>query len=163
MLPLSLRVGSVAAILLALTIGHAFADVQIKLSPKELHGYAERIVRGKISSVRSEWNPDRTFIFTYATVAVERYHKGSGPAAFEIRVPGGKVGSYSITADSMPRFEQGDDVLVFLGRWNDGAIRVEGYTQGVSRVVSSPKGPMLRGGALDGRSMSEAAKELGLR
>ncbi|MGH7846177.1 MAG: hypothetical protein ACREQW_13545, partial [Candidatus Binatia bacterium] len=139
----------------------AFADSYISLGPKELQLLSERVVRVKVTGVRSEWNTGRTFVFTYVTLDIQRYHKGAGPATIEVRVPGGKVGNYSVTAESMPKFETGDDVLVFLSHWNDGAIKVEGYFQGVSRVVASPKGPMLRGGSLDNRLLNEAEKEIG--
>jgi len=138
----------------------ALADTYIKVGSKDLHRLSERVVRAKVTSVRSEWNADRSFIFTYVTLAVGRSYKGSGPAVVEVRVPGGKVGNYSVSAESMPQFEPGEDVFVFLSRWNDGAIKVEGYFQGVSRVVPSPKGLLLRGGSLDNRLLIEAEKEM---
>jgi hypothetical protein len=150
----------IALVVLCLSFQVALADTYIKLGPKELQQLSERVVRAKVTGVRSEWNVGRTFVFTYVTLDVQRYHKGSGPSTIEVRVPGGKVGNYSVTAESMPKFESGDDVLVFLSRWNDGAIKVEGYFQGVSRVVPSPKGPMLRGGSLDNRLLNEAEQEI---
>jgi hypothetical protein len=149
-----------ALFLFAATPQSALADTYIKAGSKDLHQRSERVVRAKVTSVRSEWNAQRSFIFTYVTLTVQRYHKGSGPLALEVRVPGGKVGNYSVTAESMPQFEPGEDVFVFLSRWNDGAIKVEGYFQGVSRVVPSPKGLVLRGGSLDSRLLVEAEKEM---
>lgn len=151
--------GLVALLTCALP-GTGAADVLMKQGLVQLHQRAATVVRAKVVDVRSAWNPEGTLIFTYARLAVLEHYKGSGPGSLEIRVPGGKVGSYRITADSMPRFEPGTEVLVFLTTWNDGALKVAGYVQGLSLVEPSPGGPRLRGGSLDGRRLGDVERDL---
>ncbi len=131
-----------------------------RLSPGDLRQAAERVVRAKVVSVRSDWNVDRSFIFTYVSLGVQQDYKGSGPSVLEVRVPGGEVAGRSISAEGMPQFRLGDEVVVFLTRWDDGTVKVLGYFQGLSRVVPSPQGPVLRGGTLDNRLLADVEREI---
>jgi hypothetical protein len=141
-------------------IASAGADVLIKQTFGDLYAQAEKIVRARVVAVQSNWNADRSFIFTEVTLDVLQQHKGSEPGRLMVRVPGGMVGGYRISADSMPRFQVGDEVLVFLTRWQDGALKVAGYAQGLSRLAPSPQGPVLHGGALDKRLLGDVEREL---
>jgi hypothetical protein len=142
------------------SIAPSEADVLIKQDFADLHARAEKMVRARVIDVRSTWNVDGSFIFTHVTLDVLQRHKGSGPSRLVVRVPGGKVAAYRISAESMPVFQVGDEVLVFLTRWPDGALKVEGYVQGLSRLVPSPQGPVLHGGALDKRLLGDVEREL---
>lgn len=147
--------------LLALqAVSPAEADVLIKQDFADLHARAETIVRARVVAVQSTWNADRSFIFTHVTLDVLERHKGSGAQRLQVRVPGGKVGAYRISAESMPVFQVGDEVIAFLTRWQDGALKVAGYVQGLSRLVPSPQGPVLHGGALDKRLLGDVEREL---
>ena len=64
--------------------------------------------------------------------------------------------------DEAPQFQKGDSVVVFLTRWDDGAMKVTGYSQGVSKVVTDKLGnQLLQGGSADGRLLSDLARQLG--
>ncbi len=157
---LTIRSLVLAGLLALPTVWAAEADVLIKQDFADLHARAETIVRARVVAVQSTWNADRSFIFTHVTLDVLDRHKGSGPQRLQVRVPGGKVGAYRISAESMPVFEAGDEVIVFLTRWQDGAFKVAGYLQGLSRLVPSPQGPLLHGGALDKRLLGDVEREL---
>jgi hypothetical protein len=140
--------------------GMVHADVQIKMDLPALESRAERIVRAHVTGVHSAWNADHSFIYTQVTLDVAETYKGKGAATVTVRVPGGKVGNYRISATSMPEFSVGDDVVVFLTRWHDGAFKVAGYAQGLSRISASPTGPVLRGGTLHLRRVDDVEREL---
>jgi hypothetical protein len=138
----------------------AAADVLIRQDFAALHGRAERLIRARVASVQSAWTADGSFIYSFVALDVLHQYKGSGPGLVQVRVPGGRVGGYRIWAASMPQFQGGEEVLVFLTRWPDGAFKVAGYAQGLSRVVSSPQGAVLHGGTLDGRLLADVEREL---
>jgi hypothetical protein len=63
--------------------------------------------------------------------------------------------------EGAPEFRIGDEVVVFLGAWDDGVSMVEGYFQGVSKVGRDAAGnEMLDGGAAHGRSISQLARQI---
>lgn len=151
---------SAVACVVVMATGWASADTFLRLSFGDLRRLAERVVRAKVVSVRSDWNVDRSFIFTYVSLGVQQDYKGSGPSVLEVRVPGGEVAGRSISAEGMPQFRLGDEVVVFLTRWDDGTVKVLGYFQGLSRIVPSPQGPVLRGGTLDNRLLADVEREI---
>ena len=103
-------------------------------------------MHARVTEVRSEWNADRTYVFTYVTLEVKRALAGPKRAYETVRVPGGTVGDFSAVMEGAPQFAVGDNVVVFLGAWDDGQLMVEGYFQGVSKVVRDAVGnEMLRG------------------
>lgn len=131
------------------------ADVIEKLDTAKLRTRAETIVRASVGQVTSRWTTDHSFIFTFVTLHVLETYKGRAPSTLQVRVPGGRVGAYQISAHSMPEFRSGEEIVVFLTRWQDGAYKVAGYHQGLSNVVPSASGRILRGGALDRRALHE--------
>jgi len=63
--------------------------------------------------------------------------------------------------EGAPVFHEGDEIVAFLARWDDGAPMVAGYAEGLSTVVRDPAGnAILRGGLADGMPVSELAKTL---
>ncbi|MBE0461750.1 MAG: hypothetical protein IBX60_08990 [Candidatus Aminicenantes bacterium] len=73
------------------------------------------IIVGEVLDVRSEWNANRSIIFTYVTVSVEEYIKGSSLVK-EIKVKnlGGIVDEIGSLVPDSPSFRKGEKVLLFL-------------------------------------------------
>lgn len=102
-----------------------------KLSEKQLAKQAQTILIGTCTSIKSEWNEERTKIFTYITVLPKNYLKGDGNSAeITIRQLGGIVGDVGMHVDKTSVFEEGDEVLVFLKMGPKGYQRVVGLMQG---------------------------------
>ena len=82
---------------------------------KQLTANADLIVTGKVSGNRSNWNIDKTRIYTEATLKVDEYLKGnSNGSQVVITYPGGEVRGIGELYTHMPKFENNEDVLVFL-------------------------------------------------
>jgi len=150
-----------AALLLSFGTGQAVASMFLKEDVQSLKNRAEAVVRASVVDSRSYWNADATMIFTDVTLAVKGRLHGNADDTIVVRVPGGTVGDFTVEMEGAPRFDVGEDVVAFIGRWDDGAPKVAGYFQGVSRVRPDKAGnEMLQGGVADGLPMSELARQL---
>lgn len=75
---------------------------------------ADMIFTGRVVGKRAEWNAERTRIYTYVTLEVERYLKGGNESHIAtIRLLGGQVGRYLARVPGAPSFAVGEDVLLF--------------------------------------------------
>lgn len=147
--------------LLAGGIAGARASTYLRQSTADLIQKSHSVVHAKVAEVRSEWNSDRTYVFTYVTLEVKRSLMGGKRAYETVRVPGGQVGDFRAVMEGAPEFRVGDNVVVFLGTWDDGVSMVEGYFQGLSRVDRDAAGnEMLRGGSAHGQSVAQLARQI---
>lgn len=78
---------------------------------------ASRIVRGTVVGMESYWGDDHRVIYTDVLVAVQSQFKGV-PVGREVTVTvaGGIVGDIGLTVEDMPRFSNGQDVILFLNK-----------------------------------------------
>lgn len=87
---------------------------------RSLSESADVIITGKVTEQKSEWNADRTRIFTMVTLAVEDVLKGT---AFQNKIiithPGGEIGEVGEVYSHVPRFFDDESVLLFLKRDKD--------------------------------------------
>ena len=82
---------------------------------KKLSKGADVILTGKVTQKKSSWNESKTRIYTKITLQVEEYLKGNNNGnSVEITYPGGEVGDVGELYTHMPRFEDTEEVLVFL-------------------------------------------------
>lgn len=157
------RIPSVLAIAALLAAGAtgAGASTFVKQSVGQLIQSSHGIVHARVTDVRSEWTADHTYVFTYVTLEVKRALAGTKHAYETVRVPGGTVGDFHAVMEGAPEFQVGDNVVVFLGAWDDGAQMVEGYYQGLSKVDRDAAGnEMLKGGSAHGLSMAQLARQI---
>ena len=102
---------------------------------------ADVIVTGKVKEKKSGWNENKTRIYTRATLDVDEYLKGKNDGnSVEITYPGGEVGEVGELYTHMPRFEENEEVLVFLKKdqKNKGYKVMDGEA-GKIKVLSNPK------------------------
>ena len=84
---------------------------------KYLSQGADVILIGKVSEQNSSWNEDRSRIFTNATIQVEEYLKGgTNEGSIVVTYLGGEVGDVGELYTHMPKFEDNEEILVFLTR-----------------------------------------------
>lgn len=144
-----------------LGIGTTAATTLVKLSFSELAARADRVVIGTVTALEGTRDESQRFIHTNVTIAVESYVRGAGPSEIVVRTPGGQLDGQAVVAHGAPSFTLGEKVLLFLTRWEDGAIKVAGYVQGKSTVMTGADGESrLRGGLADGRSLRGVTDEL---
>jgi hypothetical protein len=76
---------------------------------------ADIIVTGKVTHKQSNWNENKTRIYTKTTIKVNELLKGKASGkSIEVIYPGGEVGEVGELYTHMPTFENDEEVLVFL-------------------------------------------------
>ncbi len=111
------------------------ATTVIPLDFKTIAGNADVIVHGRVVALTAQWASGRNGIDTLVTVAVTRYLKGDLGAQIVFRVPGGQIGRLRSVRVGAPRFQEGDDVVVFLASGGPEYPHIVGFNQGVLRVT----------------------------
>jgi hypothetical protein len=88
---------------------------QIGTELKELSKGADVILTGKVTQQLSSWNENKTRIYTRATIQVDEYIKGSkAGSTVTVKYLGGEVGDIGEMYSHMPRFQDEEEILVFL-------------------------------------------------
>lgn len=73
------------------------------------------ILEGKVVKQNSSWNQNKTRIFTEVTLQVDEYLKGNKVnKSIVVTTPGGEVGEIGELYTHMPRFNNDENVLVFV-------------------------------------------------
>jgi hypothetical protein len=80
----------------------------------ELVAKADGIVVAKVIDKRSEWNAERTRIYTHYTVEVERTLKGFPVPRLKLTELGGQVGELAMEVSGVPGYEPGEQAVIFL-------------------------------------------------
>jgi len=86
-----------------------------KTEIKVLAQSADLILIGKVSERNSRWNKDNTKIYTDVTINVDEYLKGNGTNdKIIVTTLGGEVGEVGEFYTHVPRFDEEENVLIFL-------------------------------------------------
>ena len=121
----------------------AAASLFEAVSDEQLVCEASDVVHGQVRDVQSAWDEDHRAIWTTATIQVNDAIRGNQArgAVLTVREIGGTVGGYTIAAEGFPTFQQGEEVVLLLQRWEDtpDVFRVWGYGRG-EFVVSRREG-----------------------
>ncbi len=119
-----------AALALCLTAPPSRA-IMTKATVPELTQGATGIIRGHVVQMVSQWDDQGKTIFTYTTILVDTWLKGSGPKTITIRTPGGEVGDIGLWVEDMPVFAEGQEVITFLvSSETETVMAVKGLFQG---------------------------------
>ena len=131
-------VAMLAGLLVAAPLG---AVIMRALSLDELVESSDRVVVATVLSNESRWNDAHTRIYTYTTVRVEEYLKGSGAAGdtLVIRTLGGAVGEIGLHVEGAPVFRPNDKEVIFLfSAPGASELGVQGWNQGRFKVLPHP-------------------------
>lgn len=126
--------------LVTLMLGSANADaVLLRLSQEEMVEASSEVVRGRITSLKSEWTPDRKSIVTQVTLRVTEGWTGKLGAGADVvlTVDGGTIGGITVFVEHEPVFWDGEDVVLFLQPDKRGRLRVTGAEQGKLTVAGT--------------------------
>ena len=118
----------------------ALATLTTRLSIEELAERSERIVQGRCIRTWSSWDAERQFIWTHSEILVSSALKGGRTAAVVVSEPGGAVDGVEMTVEGMPRYQPGEELVLFLYRTPVGLVRSRGLAQGRFQVASDPAG-----------------------
>lgn len=102
---------------------------------------ADVILTGKVTEQASSWNESKTRIYTQATILVDEYIKGNGTGnTVTVKYLGGEVGEIGEKYSHMPRFEDKEEVLVFLKKDEKSPdYKVYNGENGKISVIKDPK------------------------
>ena len=108
---------------------------------KELTTNSDAIITGKVTQQTSSWDENKTRIYTLATVRVDEYIKGSNSGnTVTIKYLGGEVGEVGELYSHMPRFEDDEEVLVFLKKdVNSANYKVSSGESGKISLMNDPR------------------------
>lgn len=130
------------AAVLALTLMAPFARATQVLyrSPQQLGAESALVVRGEVTDVRSFWNESRTKILTETRISVSDTYKGASGRSISVVQLGGVVGHVRMTVHGALSWSPGEEVLLFLEPFVDGAWQVSGMFQGKYNVLRDDSG-----------------------
>jgi len=130
------------ALLLA---GSAFASSVVPLSLGDLVKQSDLVVEARMLIGAADWSgaPGASMVFTYWEVQVLDPVKGTAPARFLVRVPGGRVEDRTLTVPGAPGFRSNQEVILFLKRTDqvrrgNPVYEVLGWQQGALPVSLDP-------------------------
>ena len=128
------RIWMLALLLAAVVASPVQATVYIAADLTTLASGAQVIAHGRVVALEPRWTDGRRAIETIVTLDVEDYMKGDFGSTLTLRVPGGDMGPYRSIMLGAPRFQPGDDVIVFLAAKGPAVPHLVGLAQGVFRV-----------------------------
>ena len=108
--------------------------LMVRKSIEELTSQADSILIGKVKKIESQWNEEKTLIYTYVTISVKQHTKTlSGVGEVQeiiVKVPGGEVGDIGLKVSDSPQFREGEEVFLFLKMEKLPLFSVAGLFQG---------------------------------
>ena len=114
------------AVLMALLLQFEAHSQTMQAEIKNLSKGADMIVTGKVVDQTSQWNSEKSRIYTNVTIQVDEFLKGTNNQnRIVITHLGGEVGDVGETYSHVPTFKDDEDVLVFLKKSDkDQTLRV---------------------------------------
>lgn len=133
------------SVLAAVTAQDAEASTFRRITFDELVAASIAVVQVKVIDTSAAWTTEpHAYIATTAHLEVTRSLAGGFEVGDElfVREAGGDVGNYTIQAIGFPKFEPGEELVVFLSQWQDetGDWRVAEYGQGIYEVYRGADG-----------------------
>ncbi len=132
-------------------------------SPRQLAEESALVVRGTVAGVRSFWNARGTKIFTEATVEVDQTYQGRDSRSIRVVQIGGVVGHVRMAVAGALAWRRGEEVLLFLERYDDASFQVTGFSQGkyaIERDAATGRAFVRGAGELAGVPEGPAARPL---
>lgn len=124
-----MRKSPLLVLVIGLILGGAIPRIALCQSEavniEDLTRQADVIVVGEVTNVRSEWNSDKTRIYSRVTVLVSEHIKGDRPEnSLTISTPGGEVDGIGEVYSHMARFKEDEQVIVFAAQDRQGRLHV---------------------------------------
>jgi len=97
------------------------------------------IIRAKVISQSCGFDSRRNIVYTYVTLRIREVLKGQiSSSEIVLKEPGGQVDSLGSVFFGSPTFTSGEDVILYLDTWADGALRVHDMFLGKFSVTVDP-------------------------
>jgi hypothetical protein len=132
-----LRLPLLASFLAALMVLPVHATTMQLYTVEELAGRSSDVFYGQVISTETNWNADRTRIYTSVQVRIDETFKGSVRRSEIVTVTqfGGEMGGVRWDYLGRPVFSQGETVVLFTTRMKNNNLIVVGLKQGKMNVV----------------------------
>jgi hypothetical protein len=129
----------VRLLILGLCLGALAAGATLeRLTLEEMAARSTAIIRGRALSSSAAFVGSTIYTRTRFQV-LERW-KGPEASEVEVYAPGGTVGPLTQRYSGVPRFQSGQELVLFLWTGRSGRTQVIGFTQGVFEVSRSSSG-----------------------
>lgn len=128
---------AILALIILFAPAKGSAAFLIHLTLEEMTAQSQAILLGRCVEVSSAWNATHSDIVTNSVFEVSQYYKGSLGKRVTITELGGQVGGWNSEYSGFPRFQVGEEAVLFVWTGPDGAHQVIGLTQGKFRVQRS--------------------------
>jgi hypothetical protein len=119
-------------VLICSCVGSGNASTIEHMSIAKMARIAQLIVRAKCVGNAARWQDGE--IWTLSQFHTEDAWKGDVPGDFSVRLLGGSVGNITSTVSGVPRFQTGEELVLFLESTKFGDYSVESWAQGTFRV-----------------------------
>ena len=119
------------------------ATTIVPMSVEELTQASTHVVVAQALESRTEWNADKTIIFTITTFQVSESLKGQAARTLAVRQMGGRTTHYEQKVAGVRHWQPGDQSVLFLrpSVAGDGTMAVVGLMQGDFRVIQAADQP----------------------
>jgi hypothetical protein len=108
------------------------ATTLMRMSVGKMTQAAEVVVRARCVATATGW--DAGEIWTFTKFQTEDAWKGAPPSLITVRLLGGHTDNLTSTVDGVPRFQAGEDVVLFLTPTTRGDFTIISWMQGTFRV-----------------------------
>jgi hypothetical protein len=126
----------VLAILLA-AVANAGATTLARLTIEQMTAAAAVVAR--VHCVTSETRWDDGELWTSTTFEVIAVWKGQAPQTIVVRLIGGRAGNIISSVPDVPRFQPGEEAVLFLEPAPAGEFTVTSWAQGTFRIRRDPR------------------------
>jgi len=141
------RFAPILVLALGLLVSNANATQIIHRSVEQLGSESTEVVRGKVASIQSYWNADKSKIYTDIIVDVDESYKGASAGSVRLVQLGGVVDNVKMTVHGALQWRTDEEVLLFLEPYKNGAYHVSGFSQGKFKIERDPRSgtPFVKG------------------
>lgn len=114
-------------------VSESYAQL-VEMSANDLTNQSTAVFYGKCSKKTSDWNENKSIIYTYVTVVPEAYIKGNLGSEVILAIPGGQVDDIIYEVSDMPFFTEGEEVMAFVWKNPAGKNLITGGSQGKLKI-----------------------------
>lgn len=123
---------SIALIVALMASAGASGTTLVHMSVAKMTGVADVIVHAQCVGSATGW--DAGEIWTFTTFQTEEVWKGEVVPRITVRLLGGRAGNLTSSVAGVPRFQAGEDVVLFLEATGRGDYSIVSWAQGTFRV-----------------------------
>lgn len=114
------------------------ATTLARMSLSQMASASDLVVRARCVMSVSGWAQGS--IWTVTQFDVLETLKGAPQSHVQVRLPGGRVGHFTMNVEAVPRFQPGEDGVLFLQKSSGGDYSVISWAQGTFRIGKNARG-----------------------